>query len=833
MRYIFLIILVFFPTPVFAFCAETGSTIVYINGILTSKAKAESDLNSLQEEYRKRTGDYSPDFINGYNPSHLAGVGDLVQSVTQAYRVSVSDFDLKTILLQIHPQVETRRLLLVGHSQGNFYTNAMYDYLLAHGEPKEAVGVYAVATPASTVAGDGAYLNNSNDKLLQLVAGLAAGWRSQSPLLFNITLPLSFEEEASSLGGHSFSDVYLAQAPERIVSDISRQISALEPTFAGEGECFTPPEQELGYAAEKSLFVVADTAAGVAKTGLFALNSLGNATLAAVGAAWDMLAGVQQAQVDAVSNTAATLADKEHTEKNFNIVRTVYGSSVSPSDLEDLLGPNASQGGAVALAVEPPIAELLQEMPAPASPEPVIPTETGVWVPKSSGGGSSASQLASDTTSPSPPVPPPVLFNASTTPPALSIDECSYSLTASFCFIPSTTAMFSWSAVAGAVEYDVYINNAKVAATPGTFFVAALPDQATSTVSITAVDAVGAATTSAPQQAYVFTSPVVINEVAWSGTYSSAADQWVELKNRTPYALDMSKLTLVATEGGSQYVPLAGTIDISGLYLLQRTSGVFWRNNPAAQSGGDFVLLSQTGEQLALEWRGSSATTTLDSTPPISACGGWCAGSLPTTNYADAYGNPTPVSMERMNADASGGASSNWAGNDGYTTTGLERNQQKIIGTPGAANSARWPLAGFFCDGDASIMTPGSAAVAYHPTSTHCTALGGRAPQSYSVGGRVFKGEVGSSTVYTSVSFFGRPSGSAKAASFSMNVSSASDGEKFFVALWIYSTNIGGSYSANLVSPMQTYLLTGAQASSTVPTQPALDLIVMPFTYQP
>ena len=54
--------------------------------------------------------------------------------------------------MQIAPDVTTRRILIVGHSQGAQYADAIYDYLLAHGEPKSAVSVYAVATPASSVA---------------------------------------------------------------------------------------------------------------------------------------------------------------------------------------------------------------------------------------------------------------------------------------------------------------------------------------------------------------------------------------------------------------------------------------------------------------------------------------------------------------------------------------------------------------------------------------------------------------------------------------------------------------------------------------------------------
>ena len=66
----------------------------------------------------------------------------------------VADYDLKTILMQIHPEVTTtRKILLVGHSQGTFYTNAIYRYFLEHGMPEGSVAVYNLATPAAYVEG--------------------------------------------------------------------------------------------------------------------------------------------------------------------------------------------------------------------------------------------------------------------------------------------------------------------------------------------------------------------------------------------------------------------------------------------------------------------------------------------------------------------------------------------------------------------------------------------------------------------------------------------------------------------------------------------------------
>ena len=138
----------------------------------------------------------------GYNPTHLAGGGDLLQSLAQQLNSSITDFDLNTILMQIHPEVTTRKLLIVGHSQGADYANEMYSYLLAHGEPAQAVGVYAVATPMNFVAGGGKYVTSATDKVISAVSAAATvalqdGEKNViQPLSPNIILTLTPAEEA-------------------------------------------------------------------------------------------------------------------------------------------------------------------------------------------------------------------------------------------------------------------------------------------------------------------------------------------------------------------------------------------------------------------------------------------------------------------------------------------------------------------------------------------------------------------------------------------------------------------------------------------------------------
>ena len=147
--------------------------------------------------------------------------------------------------------------------------------------------------------------------------------------------------------GHNFIDIYLTYAGERIVSDIQQGLSRLK---AGEGTatdgCFTPPENGLGYKTKQVLFAVADPAAtGIkvaAVTGFkgaaLAFNGI-TGGLAAVGSFLGSVA-------DAVTPAPRTA----NLPGSHNVVSTIYGSSVTEEDLNDLLGD--SQGGAVALAVQ-------------------------------------------------------------------------------------------------------------------------------------------------------------------------------------------------------------------------------------------------------------------------------------------------------------------------------------------------------------------------------------------------------------------------------------------------------------------------------------------------
>ncbi|OGG66256.1 hypothetical protein A3D71_03975 [Candidatus Kaiserbacteria bacterium RIFCSPHIGHO2_02_FULL_55_20] len=349
-------------------------TIVYVNGILTSKEEADKDVFSLTKQFEKRSSLTDVSIINGYNPSHLGGGGDLYKSIQQALQrptaVVVQDYDLKTILMQIQPQVTTRKILLVGHSQGTFYTNAMLRYLLEVGVPEGSVAIYNLASPAAYVDGVGSmYLTSANDKLIRRVRDWAGGVGARAPLPDNIRIPFPAGEETEEYGGHHFASSYLNQEPDRIIGDISKVLATLKAgrSPATDG-CFAPPTPTLTYKAEQLAFKVADPTVGPA--------------LSVATPVVKALAAATQKAYAAASSAAAALANA------FSNFLNLSQSKVSA----------ASQGAAAASALTQS-----STPPTPQTPKPVSPKPSNAAKPIAT-----ISPLIPPTPTPPPEIPPPV-----------------------------------------------------------------------------------------------------------------------------------------------------------------------------------------------------------------------------------------------------------------------------------------------------------------------------------------------------------------------------------------------------------------------------------------
>ena len=263
---IFLFILIFLPVFVFAnTCNNSGATVIYFNGIFTSQSSAVDDKELLRRKFLDKIKHSDIDFLNGYNASHLAGGGDIIKSIMQVYGGGGLDYDLTNILRQVHNELSTRKILLVGHSQGTFYTNAAYDYLVKNGVQKDSISVYNVATPADRVADGGNYLTSSKDKVInEVVRRLIEIGSARIPLLANIDILPGPNDQDSVIGGHSLSKTYLIGAPDRIIGDMKKELDGLSPTDFSEksvGGCFIAPPNDLTHRLQGAGFFVGDGAA--------------------------------------------------------------------------------------------------------------------------------------------------------------------------------------------------------------------------------------------------------------------------------------------------------------------------------------------------------------------------------------------------------------------------------------------------------------------------------------------------------------------------------------------------------------------------------------------
>jgi hypothetical protein len=294
-----------------AACAENGYTVIFVNGVLNDVEKARSNSEELQRKIGLKFHNEPLAVRLGHNPPHIAGAADLAQAVSQALGRPVSNFDRDTILRQIHPEVKTRKILLVGHSQGTFYTNELYKYLIQNGVPKSAISVYNIATPAHYVEDGNKYLTSANDGTITKIREWAAGGEilgGKQPLPANILIPIQNPTVSELWRGHSFSGEYLAGASVRIVQDIEKALNQLkaEGLSTGADGCFNPPESGVAHALQSLGFSIADP---LAQTTFTATVVGGKAIAWTVSAIYDATRYAVSAMGSALSGLFGTGSD--------------------------------------------------------------------------------------------------------------------------------------------------------------------------------------------------------------------------------------------------------------------------------------------------------------------------------------------------------------------------------------------------------------------------------------------------------------------------------------------------------------------------------------------
>ena len=173
---------------------------------------------------------------------------------------------------------------------------------------------------------------------------------------------------------------------------------------------------------------------------------------------------------------------------------------------------------------------------------------------------------------------------------------------------------------------------------------------------------------------------VVISEIAWMGTSASTSDEWIELRNTTSQAIDLTGWTLRSADG-TPAITLAGSVQTNDFFLLERT------DDTSTSVAADQIYtgaLGNTGEELILE---DASSTEIDRTPT----GAWVAGD-----------NGTKKTMERIDPALLGTDSGNWTTYAGTGSTATDANGDPVFGTPRETNSND-------SSGDSGSSTSGSS----------------------------------------------------------------------------------------------------------------------------
>jgi len=278
-------------------CSKNGYTILTINGIFTDEKGAIENKDKLKDRFMLPYNNEPVNVDYVYNATHLAGAGDLVDAVRQGLFDSKSDYDLVEMLNSASGKVKTQKLLLVGHSQGNFYANAFYDKVANAdgGVPAQSIGMYSVATPDTYVSGGGKYITSDTDTVIAAVVG-----RLKNIMTPNVHIPL----QKIDGNGHSFSDVYLKYRSGTIVSDIKSSFDKLKTNEVKKtgNPCLSPQKMSLAHKIAGALLTAGDFVVNTGvKASTLAVNTVKSLATTLVGLAKNGLALVGLANTQPIA----------------------------------------------------------------------------------------------------------------------------------------------------------------------------------------------------------------------------------------------------------------------------------------------------------------------------------------------------------------------------------------------------------------------------------------------------------------------------------------------------------------------------------------------------
>ena len=724
LAFLSIIMFVIFPHDVSAEnkinnCLTDGYTVSAINGVFTNDNQAKSNQVALKyfigEEYNGQKIDYQ--YL--LNPSHLAGLGDIAMSVYQKIfdNETVEDYDLIEMLKTASEKVKTQKLLIVAHSQGNFYANSFYDTVAGKegGVLEESIGVYSVATPAGRVSGGGKWLTSDTDKVIAGIVKRAPFKKTMSP---NTSIVL---KDGDDLLGHNFKDVYLKYRGKEIVSNIQESLDKLKENSIQDSQkpCISPPkitmahkiEGEILSALDPSAKVLKDSAVFVAvgtyQAGISAIKTAKQASVAIGDLIKSPLSVFDSNKNNSVNNPASVLAAFNATKSNviMNNEKNITVAENKPlennnnnldqeniariqSSLDDikkqvvileqrkLTNDNISKPPSETKNLSLNSEDKKLSAEKPNGPRILF---VGTNYP-GFGGGGEVVQMQTATIKQTNETNEESVLEETLSAPILIATQCSYSLALDGCLLATTTVVFSWAGIHSATHYAIN-KNGEYATTTELSFSANISDFSDYNFSVSAVSSATTSATTTVQTVSVATIPIAINEIAWMGTKASAYDEWLELKNNTGHRINLSQWAIESADN-LPYIALAGEMSPYEYRILERRANTITASSIISVygNGSSQWALGNSGEELVLSY----ASTTLDKSPAITG-DTWTAGENTSST--------TRKTMERVDSKQSGATSTNWTTwgtNINFIKNGQDADGNQISGTPGECNSASY-----------------------------------------------------------------------------------------------------------------------------------------------
>ncbi|MBE9563425.1 MAG: hypothetical protein IMF12_11255, partial [Proteobacteria bacterium] len=194
-------------------CEPEEFRVVFSNGELTTPKQAFTAMNELALNLASEDITYDL----AYNYSNDAFIKLLQTSDQRLWYINLAklvyNWQYKVNTPELNQHVEKYReailhgqkILIISHSQGNFYTN-LARQMLSNQKPTitmKGFGIFGVATPASHVGGNGNYLTNHLDIITSIPSSLPANWTLKQIGSGKIV------DQIGSIPAHSFSGTYL------------------------------------------------------------------------------------------------------------------------------------------------------------------------------------------------------------------------------------------------------------------------------------------------------------------------------------------------------------------------------------------------------------------------------------------------------------------------------------------------------------------------------------------------------------------------------------------------------------------------------------------------